>query len=118
MTGAQYAARFAFPSKIVFNKGRPKANVLCDVQKVAAIASSREKFKTLELKNFMRTLKLPMCNDDNSPRRAIPCDTSIPSPFVKALQNAFQTRPMRMYYSFCELTCEIVIATIIQSRTK
>jgi hypothetical protein len=59
MTGAQYAARFGLPSKMVFNKGSPNARVLCDVQNVAAIASFLEKLRVLELKNFMSNLKLP-----------------------------------------------------------
>ena len=96
MIGAQYAARFGFPSKIVFNKGSPNARVLCDVQNVAAIASSREKLRALELKNFMSNLKLPTWRDDKRPRRNTPCENSIPSPLVNALQNAFHTSPMRI----------------------
>ena len=98
MTGAQYAARLAFPSKIVLRRGNPKAKVLWEVQNVAAMTSARLKLKIFELKNFIKTAKLPKWREDKSPRRKIPWRTSIPMPFVKALQNAFHTKPTRINY--------------------
>jgi hypothetical protein len=39
MIGAQYDARFGFPSKIVLTRGRPKANVLWEAMNIAATVS-------------------------------------------------------------------------------
>jgi hypothetical protein len=46
MRGAQYAARLAFPSKIVCIRGNPNARVLWEEQNTAATTSPRENPKT------------------------------------------------------------------------
>lgn len=42
MRGAQYAAKLAFPSKIVWIRGNPKARVFWEEQNKAATTSPRE----------------------------------------------------------------------------
>ena len=78
--GAQYAAKFGFPSKIVFTKGNPNANVLCDAQYIAATTSSLVRFNIFREKNFNRMNKDEIWIVGNSSNNAIPCLTSIPNP--------------------------------------
>ena len=83
------------PSNIVFTRGSPNASVLCDAQNDAAVTSSFEKFNTL--KRRKKAYRLRECKKESITKRIKPCERSIPRPFVKALQNAFHTKPMRMY---------------------
>jgi hypothetical protein len=95
MIGAQYDARFGFPSKIVWIKGRPKANPLCELQKAAATASPGDRFKGLLLKKVNNVNNDPVCNSGNMVKREIAFLRFRPRPFANALQNAFQTIPRR-----------------------
>ena len=92
--GAQYDARFTFPSKMVLINGRPKASVLCEAQNVAATASPGVLFKSsFDLKSENSTINEPICNSGNSIKRDIAWLKSKPSPLVNASQKAFQTIP-------------------------
>lgn len=98
MIGAQYDARFGFPSNIVLINGRPKARVLCAPQNVAATASPGVLLKSLDLKMEKSVINEPKCNRGNMIRSAIAWLKSNPSPRVKALQNAFHTMPRSTIY--------------------
>eukprot|EP00985_Skeletonema_marinoi_P012949 scaffold6346_cov116-Skeletonema_marinoi.AAC.5 len=93
--GAQYAARFGFPSKIVLINGRPNASVLCELQNAAATASPGETFNSLLLKKVKNVISDPICSRGSMVKRVIAFPKSKPRPFENALQNAFQTIPRR-----------------------
>ena len=91
MIGAQYDARFGLPSKIVLISGSPNAKVLCAPQNVAATASPGVLFSSLLRKRAKSETNEPKCSSGSRIRRATAWLRSNPSPFVKALQNAFHT---------------------------
>mmetsp|Transcript_9615 Transcript_9615/g.20810 ORF Transcript_9615/g.20810 Transcript_9615/m.20810 type:complete len:99 (+) Transcript_9615:282-578(+) len=92
--GAQYDAKFGFPSKMVLMRGKPNASVLCAPQNVAATASPMDALmSTLDLKMVKRDRRDPMCSRGSMVRSAMAWENSSPNPRVKALQNAFQTMP-------------------------
>lgn len=57
MSGAQYAARFAFPSNIVLINGRPNAKVFWEAQNAAATVSPALKFRNGSENALNRTPK-------------------------------------------------------------
>ena len=93
MIGAQYDARFGFPSKIVLINGKPNANVLCAPQNVAATASPGELFRIFDLNMLNNVKREPICSKGSIIRRTMALLKSMPRPLVKALQKAFQTMP-------------------------
>ena len=80
----------------MLTSGSPNASVLCDAQKEAAVTSSFGNFSTL--KKTLNAYRLNECKADSMIKSISPCERSIPRPFVKALQNAFQTIPIKIYY--------------------
>lgn len=94
--GAQYAARFGLPSKIVFISGSPNARVLWALQNVAATISPGVKFSGFNRNMENSVANKLECSRGKIIRRVMPCLSSKPSPVVNALQNAFQTIPSKM----------------------
>ena len=98
ISGAQYDARFWFPSKMVLINGNPNASVFCEAQNIAATTSGRENSRKGAENILNNAPKEAKWSVGNRVRRTKLCLSSSPKPLENALQNAFQTIPNRMIW--------------------